>query len=390
MLLNLLINPLVALNMDPEDFAIVGYFTSFSTLIGPIITFYMLHYYNKRYFELDEFGREHLRALLYKALIFFSFGVTLVCLLILAICINHMANTDFNTFPYLYLAVMSIPFTGIYNLELADYKMKKESKPYLYLSLIKGVGGVVLILLFVVIFKWGAVGKLSAALLIEILVFIYLLYKHVDVWKIKTSLRELIPVLKFCWPLALGAALGYFSSGYDKLILKSLNNVEEFGYYCVGSSIAAYLGVFTSSISATFQPDTYESVIREDRRRFFNVVSIRLILTLFVVLLFVLLCPFLVKVLTAGKYMESVPYASITAFVALTSSLYYIINDYSIARGRPQLYLITTILGSAIVILLMPLFVRHFNFEGAALMNVLSFVVLFAINLILLFFTGKR
>ena len=46
MLLNLLINPLVALNMDPEDFAITGYFTSFTTLIGPIIAFYMIHYYN--------------------------------------------------------------------------------------------------------------------------------------------------------------------------------------------------------------------------------------------------------------------------------------------------------------------------------------------------------
>ena len=69
LILNLLINPLVSLNMDPEDFAITGYFTSFSTLISPIIAFYMLHYYNKRYFELDEEGRSHLYVVLFKALI---------------------------------------------------------------------------------------------------------------------------------------------------------------------------------------------------------------------------------------------------------------------------------------------------------------------------------
>lgn len=390
MLLNLLINPLVALSMDPEDFAITGYFTSFSTLIGPIIAFYMIHYYNKRYFELDEDGREHLRALLYKSLIFFSFGVTIICLLVLFLYINYIAESDFRTFPYLYLAVMSIPFTGIYNLELADYKMKRKSKPYLYLSLIKGIGSVCLILLLVVLLKWGATGKLLASMLIEIIVFVYLLYKHKDIWKVYTPARELVPVLKFCWPLALGAALGYFSNGYDKAVLEPLGNVDEFGYYCVGVSIATYLGFFTSSISATFQPDTYEAIIRNDRRRLFNVVIIRILLTLAVVIVFVLFCPMVVKILTAGKYMEAVPYVRITAFVAVTSSLYYIINDYSIARGKPHLYLITTILGSIAIVGLMPLFVKHLSYSGGAIMNVLSFVILFVINWLLLVFSKQK
>ena len=387
MLLNLIINPLVALNMEPEDFAITGYFTSFSMLIGPIIAFYMIHYYNKRYFELDEEGRKYLRALLYKALILFSFSVTLICLIGLYIYIDHIAITEFSTFPYLYLAVMAIPFTGIYNLELADYKMKRESKPYLYLSLARGIGGVVLVFLLVVLFKWGATGKLLASFLIEVLIWGYLLCKHWDVWAVKTSAKELLPVLKFCWPLALGAALGYFSNGYDKVVLEPLGNVDEFGYYCVGGSVASYLGVFTSSISATFQPDTYEAIIHDDRKKLFRVVMVRMGLTLIVVLAFVLFCPLVVRLLTAGKYMAAVPYARIMSFISLTSSLYYIINDYSIARGKPHLYLITTILGSLAIIGLMPILVSHFSYSGGAIMNVLSFIVLFVINWLLLALT---
>lgn len=390
MLLNLLINPLVALNMDPEDFAITGYFTSFTTLIGPIIAFYMIHYYNKRYFELDDERREHLRALLYKALILFSFGVTLICLLVLYIYIAYSASAEFKTFPFLYLAVMSIPFTGIYNLELADYKMKRKSKPYLHLSLVRGLGGIILVMLFVVLLKWGATGKLLASLLIEMLLFGYLLYKHWDVWAVKTPVKELLPVLKFCWPLALGAAMGYFSNGYDKAVLEPLGNVDEFGYYCVGGSIAAYLGVFTSSISATFQPDTYEAIIKDNRKQLCRVVMVRLGLTLIIVIAFVLFCPLVVRLLTAGKYMAAVPYARITAFVALTSSLYYIINDYSIARGKPHLYLMTTVLGSIVIIRLMPVWVSYFSYSGAAIMNVLSFVVLFLINWLLLALSNLR
>ena len=387
MLLTLLINPLVALNMSPEDFAITGYYTSFTTLIAPIVAFYMIHYYNKRYFELDESGREHLKAVIFKALIIFSGLVTIVCLIALIIYLKCIADVEFAMFPYLYFAILPIPFTGIYNLELAEYKMQRESKAYLNLSMIKGVGGVCSILLFVVLLKWQAVGKLLAPLIVDMLVFIYLTIKHIDVWKTKTAIKELIPILKFCWPLALGAALGYFSNGYDKAVLEPLGNVDEFGYYCVGTSLAAYLSVFTSSISATFQPDTYSAIISDDRCKLFKVVLVRMLLTCGVVAAFIVFCPLVVKVLTAGKYMASVPYARVFAIASVTSSMYYIINDYSIARGKPQLYLITTIIGSLLIMLLMPVFVKEYSYIGGAIMSVLSFVVLFVINLILLCFT---
>lgn len=87
--------------------------------------------------------------------------------------------------------------------------------------------------------------------------------------------------------------------------------------------------------------------------------------------------------LTAGKYMESVPYARIFALVSLTNSIYYIINDYSIARGKPHFYLITTILGSITIVLIMPVFVHLYSYSGGAIMTVLSFVILSIINLLL-------
>lgn len=384
MLLNLAINPFVSLAMDPEDFAIVGYYTSFSTLITPIIMFYMLHYFNKRYFELDEHGRTHLFALLFKALIFFSFIVAIVCLIGLLVYVKSFTTNNLPSFPYLYMVVLGIPSIGIYSLELANLKMRRESKKYMNYSLTKGLVSVVCTVLFVVLLHWGAFGKLLGPLIIDFVIFGYLLYKHKEVWNIKTECKELIPILKFCWPLSLGAALGYFSNGYDKVVLESLGNTTEFGYYCVGASISGYLSVFTSSISATFQPDTYEAIIKDNRKKLIKVVSVRWFLTLGVVLFFVLLCPFVIKILTAGKYMAATPYARIFACVSLTSSLYYIINDYSIARGRPHLYLITTIIGSISIIALMPIFIKYFSYNGGAIMSVFSFLLLFTINYILL------
>ena len=84
MLLMAAVNPLIALNMSPEDYAVYGYYNSFTALISPLIVFYMLHYYTKRYYEVTEEERLRLKAMLFKALIFFSFAVSVLCLAALA------------------------------------------------------------------------------------------------------------------------------------------------------------------------------------------------------------------------------------------------------------------------------------------------------------------
>ena len=384
MVLNLAINPLVAIYMEPEDFAITGYFLSFTTLVSPIIAFYMIHYYNKRYFELDDAGRSHMYALVFKMLIFFSAIVTGVCTLAIYLYIKQQSEISFATYPYLYMVMLVVPLTGIYNLQLAKYKMERKSKQFMNISVMKGVLGVVLTLLFVVIIPWGAFGKLLGPLLLEIACFAYILVKNKDVWKVKNTFSEVKPILLFCWPLVLGASLGYFSNGYDKAVLATLGNNTEFGYYCVGASIAGYLTLFTSSLSATFQPDIYEAIIKDNKPKLFKVAALQWGMILGVVVLFIAFCPLIIKILTAGRYMQSTGYARLLACVCLANSIYYIINDYTIARGFPRFYLYTTIIGSGLIILCIPIFVDWLGYYGGALANIASFVALSIINLILL------
>lgn len=111
MVLNLAINPLVAIYMEPEDFAITGYFLSFTTLVSPIIAFYMIHYYNKRYFELDDAGRSHMYALVFKMLIFFSAIITCICTLAIYLYIKQLSEINFATYPYLYMVMLIVPLT---------------------------------------------------------------------------------------------------------------------------------------------------------------------------------------------------------------------------------------------------------------------------------------
>lgn len=390
MALMLAINPLIALNMSPEDYAITGYYSSFNSLISPLIVFYMLHYYNKRFFELDEVGRLQLKALLFKAVTAFSFVVSVLCFLALFGYIKIFNDElQFPIMPYLAFSVFAIPLTGLYNLELADYRMSRESKSFFRLSVFNGVLLVILNLAFVVLIKWGATGKLIAPLVTNVVVFLYLFIKNRKLLQIKSSWRDFGEILQFCWPLTIGAMLGYFSSGFDKTFLESVGNVTEYGFYIVGSSIAGYLTTFSTSISSTFQPDIYEAIAKNNNRLLARTAALQIGLIAVTVVVFIVLCPLVIRILTAGRYVDSTVYARIISVSTITSAIYYIINNYTIAKGYPRLYLYTTVISSILIVILMPIVVKHFEYLGGAWMVSGSFVILAITNLILLNFCKR-
>ncbi|MDE7381485.1 MAG: oligosaccharide flippase family protein [Muribaculaceae bacterium] len=385
MLLNLVANPWIAKNMSPEDYAITGYYTSFTSLIGPVIMFYLAHYYIKEYFRLSPEERDYLFGVIGRALIWFSAIVSLVCLLGIYIYIRFIAD-DFSLpiSPYLYLSVLAIPLTGLLNLKLADLRIKKDSKSFFILSVSNGVLLILLSLLMVVWIKWGAFGKLLSVLIGNGAIFLYLLITMGKRLNVKVRKGTYSIIFKFCLPLTLGAMLGYFTTGFSTTYLESIGDNTEYGIYVVGVSIGTYLSTFSSAIGTTFQPDIYETTIKKDWRRFMGFCTLQLGLIGVVVIIFIICAPFIISILTAGRYVDSTVYAQIIAISTFTRSIYFLINDYSIATGRPKVYLYTTIIGSVGIVLAMPWATEHFQYVGGCWVSVGSFIFFGIINLLLL------
>ena len=179
MVLSLITNPWIAKNLPPVDYAIIGYYQGFNTLLTPFINFYLLHYYTKRFFETTDSERELLRATIFKSLIYFSLILSTIAIGGLYIYTAYFnKDSQISFFPYAIISVMSLPVVGIYSLSLTDFRMQRRSWDFFKLSVSNGILVTFVTLLFVVIFKWGAFGKLSATLLATTAVFIYLLIKH--------------------------------------------------------------------------------------------------------------------------------------------------------------------------------------------------------------------
>lgn len=391
MALSLIANPWIAKNMNPEDYAISGYYTSFSSLIQPIIAFYMIHYYIKEYFRLEESARQKLFAVIAKACMWFSGAVSVLCFLALFGYLKFFNSTlAFPISPFLGLMVFAIPLTGLLNLKLTRLRMERRSTAYFVLSSSNGVLNVAMTLLLVVWLKWGAFGKLLGPLLCNSIVFLVMVVMYRDTWRVRTTFKEFKTVFLFCLPLALSAMLGYFTQGFSTTYLESLGQTMQYGYYVVGVSIAAYLCTFTTAIGNTFQPDLYESTIRRQWRKFAKFCILQIGSFLIIALIFIALAPYIISLLTAGRYVASTPFAQIIALSSVTSGIYYLINNYSIATNRPRLYLYTSILGSIFIVVGLPFFVNRWSFYGGAWMTVISFLAFSIINLVLLLFTKAK
>lgn len=385
MALNLVSNPWIAKNMAPEDYAVSGYYTSFSSLISPIILFYMIHYYIKEYFRVEESGRKELFATIAKALIWFSGAVSIICFIIL---FGYLAlfndEQSMPIMPYLGLMVFSLPLTGLLNLQLAQYRMEKKSRSFFILSVSNGVLNICCSVLFVVFMKWGAFGKLLGPLVCNLSVFTYMVWRYRTVWCVPTQFSQFRKIFVFCMPLTVGAMLGYFFGGFTTTYLESVGQIREYGIYIVGASMAAYLTTFSTAINNTFQPDLYESVIKKQWGRYFRVVLVQIAMVLCVATAFIVVAPYVISLLTAGRYVDSTPYARILALSTVTSSIYYLINNFSITTNKPKLYLYTTILGAIFMVVAVPMAVDRWTFIGGAWINVISYIVFALINLALL------
>lgn len=385
MLLSLFVNPWIAKNMAPEQYAITGYYTSFTSLISPIIQFYLIHYFLQQYFRLDDEGRVRLFSMLAKALIVFSGIVALICFGGILIYVTYFTkDLSLPVHPYLFLAVFAIPFTGLLNLQLAQYKISRKARSFFFLSMANGVMTVFMALLLVVWIKLGAFGKLLGTLLANASIFIYLLYRMRKILAIKTPFKPYLKIFKFCVPLTIGAMLGYFTTGYTTTFLESLGDMDTYSLYVVGNSIGMYLTVFSSAIGSTFQPELFESTIKKQWRRFTGYCILQLGLISVVVIAFLILAPFVISILTYGRYNGATPFAQIIAVQTFTRGVYYLINNFSIATGRPNSYLITNVVSSIAVIIVLPPATEAYGYVGGCWVSTLSFLLMALVNYLLL------
>ena len=128
-LIGIAINPFLAIGLSHTDYAIIGYYSSITIILGPIIAFSFNSYYARNYFLVNESQRVEI----YKTLmsLFMVFGILVFFIFFLIYCIYHINTVKSIPFsPYAILSFLPVYFSSFYNIYLLRIRMEQKAKKY--------------------------------------------------------------------------------------------------------------------------------------------------------------------------------------------------------------------------------------------------------------------
>lgn len=385
--INLVLNPFLSLGLSHKDFAIIGYFASFSLMLIPITSFSLNSYYARNYFLVDSQQREKLLQNLLS--LFLVLGLVMF---LGFFCIYYFYHQKYITSipftPYALLSFLPVYFASFYNLYLLDLRMQDKAKRYAVLTILNSLIGALLSLILVFFLEYGAEGRLIALLLVAISFGIYSL--KVEKFRFVLEKEIVKSVLYFCYPLSISAVLTFFFMGIDRTFLVRLNDNHSLGLYNVGLQISSYVGIFGIVFLQTFEPEIYKQISFKQHRKVFRLIAIIIIVTLIPNVVFISVSYWLINILTYGKYVEATAYANILCLKNVTTSFSFSLSTVVVGYGFSKFELFNKSLGAVLAIVLYYFLIKNYGFYGAAWGQSVSWLIMGIISIVFLLFIKRK
>lgn len=385
--IGILINPFLSLGLSAKDFAIIGYYASFSSLFMPFLSLALSNYYARKYYQLEIPEREKVYQTILSIYLFI--GLFSLAILVLGYFYYHkyfVKSIEFS--PYAILSFLPLYFTNFYNLYLLDLRMKNQAKKYSFISVSNAFTGAALSLILVYFLKYGAIGRLSALLLTSILFGI--LSFNIKKFKFKIDKKIAQEAFSFSWPLIISAVLSFFFMGIDRTFLEKINDNYNLGLYNVGIQISGYLSIFGTVLFQTFQPDIYKHTAKNEHKKVLWLALLVLALNTIPIILFVVLSEPLISILTYGKYIESADFARILSVKLIATTFAFLASEILVGYGFSRNELFNRVLGAVFSIGIYLFFIKHWGFYGAAWGQSVTWIMMGIISLSSLFFVKFR
>lgn len=372
------INPLMSLFMSPDDYAIVGYYTSFYLLLTPILSFSLVTYYARNYVKLDAAQRDILADTLLRTLLFIS----IILLPIVAggfLVYFHLTEVTLPIFPFFILVLLSRYFNTFSMMLQTRFRMEQQARKFFNLTLVAALISVVLSIIFVTIFKWGAFGFLLAPLLAEMAMAVYSYKKlYTGTPFNRTALED---SLKFCWPITVSASLWYFISGVDRAMLEPLDDINNLALYNVAISVVGRLTMIYQALLMTFQPDIFTAAHQNNRRKILLILGVIFALNCIPNILFMILAKPAMYILTADRYTASYVFVGVMALGNISASIYFCTAQVIVAYGLTKTDMMVKIAGAVVSVMMFKWLISDYQFMGAAWGRVVIYILLTIITL---------
>ena len=360
--------PLYTAFLTPEDYGIVNVVTSVSSFLAVLIMMALngaatrFHYKNT-----EESYRKVLWGTITTIVFISSLGWGAVFFTLHRFLVDpFIGEIDF--FPYVVIGLTNTVITPLYLLFQSYLQARQEAMHYSINTFSHFLVQVALAVVFIAVYKMGAVGMLLANVITSLLFFLYVLIIYIP--KIKIGIDNSIAKESFKYSLPLlPHQISIWSAGtLDRLFLNSYKGKAVTGVYSVGQQFGSVVGTIAFSVNQAFVPWFFQMIDKGkegyrkiERMGLFAVVGYSLIA--FAISLF---APEILRIMVSEKFREAWQVIPLLTFAFVFHGIYFFFINILFIKDTEWVFTVT--LGSMIVDVVMNIILIPFlGFWGAGI-----------------------
>lgn len=369
--------PIYTKYLSPTDYGIVSVVTSVINFLG---IFYILGLHGALvkyyvYYEDDKEKQNELVSTIIITVFIIAGTFTGLFILLHKVLLEKFLNgIDF--YPYLFYSLISIFFSSIYICYQALLQIRAKGNKYSIIQLCIVFGTLILNIIFIIVFKFQAMGMILSGLIINILVFIYAIISLNKEFTISFNKEILRKSLKYSLPLLPHSLANWTSNLVDRILLNNLLSAKFVGIYNVGYQFGNIINIVALAVNNAFIPWFFSEMKGENDRSALKKFAIVFIMIYSIGAMWLsILAPIVLKIMVNEKYMAAVTCIPYIAFAYVYNGIYYFFVSglFYNERGTKYIFL-GSMTGAVINIILNYVLIPRYEIVGSSIATLVSFI----------------
>lgn len=372
-LITFLLLPVYTAVLSNEEYGVVDLLNTLTSLLLPIVTLQIEQGIFRYLIDCRENNEKQIK--LITTIIRFMIIQSIACIVIF-LCVSPFIHNEYKYF------LMANLLMGIFSsLLLQICRGLGDNATYAIGSFITGAFTVVLNVIFIVAFRWGAYGMLGATAISNFICAVYIflkrkIYKYIKPKQFdKKILKEII---KYSVPLIPNMISWWIVSASDRTIISAVIGIAQNGIYSAANKFSGVFTTLYSVFNLTWTESASININSEDRDEFFSKILD------FVIRFFGCLClgtiavmPFVFNILINEKFAEAYYQIPILILGSVFNILVSFVGSIYVAKKLTKEIAKTSVISAVINIFVNIALIKSIGLYAASISTVIAYALMF-------------
>lgn len=365
--------PVYTAVLSNEEYGVVDLLNTLTSLLLPIVTLQIEQGIFRYLIDCRENNEKQIK--LITTIIRFMIIQSIACIVIF-LCVSPFIHNEYKYF------LMANLLMGIFSsLLLQICRGLGDNATYAIGSFITGAFTVVLNVIFIVAFRWGAYGMLGATAISNFICAVYIFFKRKIYKYIKTKQFDkkiLKEIIKYSVPLIPNMISWWIVSASDRTIISAVIGIAQNGIYSAANKFSGVFTTLYSVFNLTWTESASININSEDRDEFFSKILD------FVIRFFGCLClgtiavmPFVFNILINEKFAEAYYQIPILILGSVFNILVSFVGSIYVAKKLTKEIAKTSIISAVINIFVNIALIKSIGLYAASISTVIAYALMF-------------